>query len=386
MNDQHVTDRDLKAAFAARAAGTPNPDLAGRISAEAARTRQSRPLIVLPGFAPQTSARLAWAAALAALTIAMLGVLAFGAGRDPTTSVVPSEPPTSPEAPLLSPSVDPSIAPSPSVDPSVAPSAPPSIEPSPQSSAEPSAPPAAPAGSPFIPVELGPDTIGRVVATDGLRVRTAPTVGAASEPLEPTLDEGVPFYVVDGPVIADGYAWYQIDPYGGDPALTPFGWVAAGSREGERWIENYLDGCDAIGVSVELLGPNPPQESLYCYGAGKGMGGDIELTANLYCDFGDIDGLITGPEWLEYDRYCEMRAPDWTVEDGVSLRVWGQAATSLLEQGSPVDDQYTVVGHFDDPASSECRSAVIDGDAPDPAEVVLNCRMMFVVTEVTPAS
>lgn len=385
MNDQHVTDRDLKAAFAARAAGNPSPDLAARISAEAARTRQSRPLIVLPGFGSSAATRLAWAATLAALTIAMLGVLAFGAGRNPITSVVPSEAPTSSDTPIATPSGDASAEPSPSAVPT--PSTDPSVAPSPQPSAEPSAATSeAPSGSPFIPAELGPDTIGRVVATDGLRVRSLPTVGEASEPLEPMLDEGVPLYVVDGPVMADGYAWYQIDPYGGDPALTPFGWVAGGSREGEPWIEKYLDGCDAIGVSVELLGEQPAQESLYCYGANSPMGGDIELNGNLYCDFGDIGGGISGPDWLELDRFCELRAPDWTVEDGSSLRVWGQAATSLLEQGSPVDGQYTVVGHFDDPGASECRAGFVVDNPPDPAEVVLTCRMMFVVTEVTPAS
>ena len=98
------------------------------------------------------------------------------------------------------------------------------------------------------------------------------------------------------------------------------------------------------------------------------MGGDIELTGNLYCDFGDIEGVASGPEWIEFDRFCDLRAPDWNIHDGISLRVWGQAATRLLEQGSPVDGQYTVVGHFDDPGASECQSVGFDGGAPDPAE------------------
>ncbi len=71
MNDQRIPDRDLKAAFAARAAGATIPELAERISAEAARTKQSRPLVVLPGFASQATTRLAWAAVLTALTVAL---------------------------------------------------------------------------------------------------------------------------------------------------------------------------------------------------------------------------------------------------------------------------------------------------------------------------
>ena len=378
MTEQHVTDRDLRAAFAARAAGAPSPDLAARISAEAAHTRQSRPLLSLPAFlspglSPAAS-RLAWAAILGALTIAIVGALILGGGGDPGIVVVPSESPTTSDRPEPSPSVDPSADPSVSPEPSEAPS------PSPEPSDEPSGDPS---GSPFVPAGLGPDHIGRVVATDGLRVRRLPTVDESSERFEPTLDAGVRFYVVDGPVMADGYAWYQIDPYGGDPSL-PFGWVAAGSREGEPWIENFFDGCDTVYPSLEMLGTQPRQESLYCYGVV--MPGDYEITGNLVCESGDIEGLTAGPEWIEFDRFCELRGPDWNIHDGGPLlRVWGQAATGLLEGGSQIDGQYTVVGHFDDPGSDECRGGGVEGDGRDPAEVILYCRMQFVATSVQPA-
>ena len=131
-----------------------------------------------------------------------------------------------------------------------------------------------------------------------------------------------------------------------------------------------------------MLATQGAQESLYCYGVS--MPGDYELTGNLVCDFGDVEGLTSGPEWIEFDRFCDLHAPDWNIHDGKSIRVWGQAATSLLEQG-PVDGQYTVVGHFDDPGSSACEAAGEGSDAPDPAEAILFCRMQFVVTEVTPA-
>lgn len=366
MNDLHLTDRDLKAAFAARAAGAPSPDLASRISAEAARTRQVRSWAILPGITP-AAGRLAWAAALGATTVALVGILAFSGGG-PSPIVDPSQTP----APSGAPSAPPSAAPSPSVVPS------PSAEPSSPPSAEPS-PSVRPSGSPLIPADLGPDRIGRVVATDGLRVRSLPTVGEASEAFEPLLDRGVKFYVVAGPVFADGYAWYQIDPYGGDPGSEPFGWVAAGSREGEAWIENLLDGCDTVGLSVEYFATQPDQESLYCHGTSR-----IELEGNLVCDVGDVEGLHSGPSWIEFDRYCELRAPDWDIDDGLAMRVWGQAATSLLDDG-PVDGQYRVVGHFDDPGSGECVSSGVEDDASVRAEAVLFCRMQFVATEVTPA-
>ena len=338
------------------------------------RTRPSRPTHVRRGGPASATSVLGLVVVLAAFAVVVAGVLSFGAGRNPSTGVVASPSPAPTEQPAVSPSADPSVAPSPSVQPE--PSADPSVEPS----AAPSQPaPSDEPAEPYVPADLGPDRIGRVVASDGLRVRTLPTVGEESQRLDPTLDEGTKFYVVDGPVMADGYAWYQVDPYGTSDAAVPFGWIAAGSREGDAWIENHLDGCDSMGATIETVGAMWPQEQLFCYGSDE-----LELTGQLVCDFGDIEGLPNGPAWVEFDRFCDLRAPDWNIHDGVGLRVWGQAATSLLDEGSPVDGQYTVVGHFDDAGASECEGGGFDGDR-DPAETVLVCRMAFVVTEVRPA-
>lgn len=329
-------------------------------------TRHSRHLRFRRGIA---GSRIGSAIAFATLSISLVAVVACSAVAAPATTPPASESPAPTQQPVASPSPDPSTEPS--ADPSTNPSAEPS---------GPATPTDEPMPSPFVPADLGPDRIGRVVATDGLRVRTLPTVGESSQRLEPTLDEGTTFYVVDGPVLADGYAWYQVDPYGGDAAL-PFGWIAAGSREGDPWIENHLDGCDSVYPSVEQLGAAAPQENLYCYGVE--MPGEYELTGNLVCEFGDVEGLASGPAWVEFDRYCELRAPDFDIHDGISIRIWGQAATGLLDQGSPVDGQYTVTGHFDDPGAGECVSADPDQD---PAAAVLLCRMQFVATAVTPAN
>ena len=97
-------------------------------------------------------------------------------------------------------------------------------------------------------------------------------------------------------------------------------------------------------------------------------------------------GSSADPNGSNTIAICDLRAPDWNIHDGKAIRVWGQAATSLLEQdGNPVDGQYTVVGHFDDPGSTECHAGEVEGDTTVPAEAVLFCRMQFVVTEVTPA-
>ena len=67
-------------------------------------------------------------------------------------------------------------------------------------------------------------------AGDGLRVRSRPEVSADSKKLTPLLAAGSRMLVVNGPVPADGYDWYEVRA---DNDL--FGWVAAG-KDGEDWI------------------------------------------------------------------------------------------------------------------------------------------------------
>ena len=57
MTNQRITDRDVRAAFLARAGDAPSADLAERISAATAGSRQSRQFFVLPGFANPAATR-----------------------------------------------------------------------------------------------------------------------------------------------------------------------------------------------------------------------------------------------------------------------------------------------------------------------------------------
>ena len=73
------------------------------------------------------------------------------------------------------------------------------------------------------------------VAVTGLRFRTAPTVdNAKSAKLEPLLGVGTHLKVLNGPVQADGYAWYEVQALD----LPHHGWVAAADHDGEPWILN----------------------------------------------------------------------------------------------------------------------------------------------------
>ena len=162
------------------------------------------------------------------------------------------------------------------------------------------------------------------MATDGLRVRSLPTVGEQSERLEPTLAEGVRVYITDGPAPADGYAWYQAKPYDGDRAL-PFGWIAAGSRDGEPWIEPFPLGCDTVAPSAEGLVSGEPLEQLYCSVSARNP--DITFEGDVWCTFADDHhGPLSGPDWIDQRGYCELRTP-------VGSRwLYGQPVMRLLDE------------------------------------------------------
>ena len=99
MNETRLTDRDIRAAFLARAQGAPSAELTRRIAADARVTRQRRPILRLPGLVhPSTVSRLAWAAVLAATVVALLGLLVIGAGGRNDLSSVPPTPISSPLA------------------------------------------------------------------------------------------------------------------------------------------------------------------------------------------------------------------------------------------------------------------------------------------------
>jgi hypothetical protein len=357
MTEPRISDRDLRAAFLARASGAPSADLAARISEATSTVKQSRPFLVLPGFANPVATRLAWAAVLAALTIALVGVLALGVGnRNPITSENPSPTPGQSDAPAPSPSEQPSGQPS--ADPSVEPSLP-AVSPDPE--------PSQPAG----PI-LERYGLGRVI-TDNLRARSQPGLGPESLLREPLIDSGNQFYILNGPVAFDGYTWYQIQPL--DRSL-PFGWVATGSREGEPWVEPVEPDCPTSPTAEELFGLDQ-LVALACYG-----NADLEVTGDLLCYVGDVDTPVSGPDWIEFDRVCFIQLADRMV--GIE----GKAVTGLIDQngGNSVEGRYTVVGHYDDEQATECVHAPVEvGEQPDPAQVYNNCRTAFVVTEVRPA-
>lgn len=101
------------------------------------------------------------------------------------------------------------------------------------------------------------------IVVDGLRVRSQPRVGDDSLKLEPLLPLGAKLYVLDGPVAASGYAWYEVVPL--TSRTLPSGWVASADRGGEPWIESGSFDCPQPPTDLHALASLPAGVGLACF-------------------------------------------------------------------------------------------------------------------------
>ena len=355
MNEQTLTDTQIKAAFLARSEGSISPDLADRIRAETSRTRQASRLTVLPGGLGDNPniGRLLLAAAISATSLALVGGLLL-AGRQPDDQAVvpPSETPVA----------TPSVAPEPSENPSELPAPSEPVEPVP---AEPTpAPTPTPANFdpyPFINVDSAAITL-----VGDLRVRSRPTVDESSAKLEPLLPSGMRLLVIGAPVEADGYAWYPVMPF---DSGYPNGWVAAGSRDGEAWIGADQPSCPEAPIDIDEFGALGLYGGLVCFGSEP-----IDVTGDIECSLGDVDNTIRGPSWITDDHVCFLNAEDGTPAFGIN--------DGGMVIGYPmVEPAHAVTGHFGDPESASCFWD-FDPPGPEPMFVQAMCRTMFVGTDL----
>jgi hypothetical protein len=210
-----------------------------------------------------------------------------------------------------------------------------------------------------------------ITVEGGLRVRSAPGVGAASAMREPLLPADRRLFIVAGPVAADGYDWYQVQPF--DRSL-PFGWVAAASREDQPWIEAASESCPlASAIRASDLVRLTSLGALACFGTEGGING-VTITGKVRCDGADVDRSIAGPDWLHSDRYCELDLGNGTTMEFHDGGITGLGFSSVFYEA-------VIDGHFDDPQAADCRSGA-EGSAPDPASVVLDCRTQLVVWQI----
>ncbi len=267
-----------------------------------------------------------------------------------------------------------SVTPAPSITPSLGaaaiatPTRPPepTETPSPSLLASPSAAPIAAA------VTVGAPAVTLV---DGLRVRSKPLISDDSSKLEPLLPSGAPLYVLDGPVSASGYDWYEVVPLGS--RSLPQGWVAVGSRTGEPWLAPGRFGCPAVPTDFKSLAALPPAVGLACFSRTP-----ITVLARLISCNCDVDGGwfmpgwfsegTGGPEMLVEPR---MTQPPSDVGDWFWLHLdpAGQRPRTL-----PVGEVVELTGVFDHPDAADCTFTEMDGE-PAPSQ---HCRLEFAVTRL----
>jgi hypothetical protein len=238
--------------------------------------------------------------------------------------------------------------------------------------------------TPDVIATLGPDAIAEVVTSD-LVVRTEPGISDTSTIYPDSLDAPMLLYVVDGPVAVDGYDWYLVKPFhadylphGDELVIGPLiGWVAAGGRDGDVWIEPARIDCPALDLDgVRRLSPTA---RLACFGDQE-----LELAGEFNGCF-VADPATTAPAWLNHTG-CAL-VPQGYREGAVVPDPGGLVMRMDGDVGMPhvIRAPIVVTGHFDDPAAATCRlipgASVID---PRPPElVVLQCRTQFVATGVS---
>jgi hypothetical protein len=230
---------------------------------------------------------------------------------------------------------------------------------------------------------LARDSLAAVV-TDNLRLRSAPFVGDLSVRHKRLLQPDDRLFIVDGPVIAQNYEWYQVKAWRqGQPSVSwPVGWVARAGHDGEVWIGASTRACPSQPVDIDALLDLAPVERLGCFGDTQI---DVRAVVNQ-AQAGDCDvtreGCPTGPGWLTASSVAAGASPTSTVGDGIPLSI--EPGASIGADNLAVAGVVRLRGAFDHPDSSGCR--------PDPAragpdgplssvEAVLRCRSQFVVTD-----
>src|SRR5262245_36444892 len=213
-----------------------------------------------------------------------------------------------------------------------------------------------------------------MTAVEGVRVRTQPRISDDSIKEEPLLPIGTALYVLDGPVTASGYDWYNVAQL--SSRTLPSGWVASAGRDGEPWIVARPFDCPPVPTDFGSLASLPKGVGLACFARVP-----ITVQARLVTCNCDVDGAWYTPSWFHLSggeallveagvTSVPQDPADWF---GLSLDPAGQHPEVL-----PVGDVVDVTGVFDHPAAASCTRTEMDGE-PFPNQ---GCRLEFAVTRL----
>ena len=212
---------------------------------------------------------------------------------------------------------------------------------------------------------LPPDTLATVVS-GRLRIRSEPRVADDSIKFEPLLEVGDRLMILDGPVVANDYAWYLVKAWrpGAVGATWPLGWVARGDHDGSPWLRATEDPCPIGPITMAVVIAMVPQERVACLGDQRlrlrsfvATGG--EMTP---CSPDVLVSCVDGPTWL-------AGSGGWTAALDVTSDTGSIGGPSIaVVPGGPVSQEdlpssgmVDIDGAFDHPAAGECRAGAIRG-------------------------
>ena len=288
--------------------------------------------------------------------IVLLGTVVFVAGCSASSASSAPTPPTTPAAvstEILTPTVTPTATPTAVIA---------------------TARPTATAAASTTPGKTLVDTTV-VTAVDGVRVRSQPRVSDDSFKYEPLLPLGTPLYVLDGPVAASDYTWYEVIPLTSRDGRR--GWVATASRSGEPWLAAKDFACPPRPTDMRSLAALLPGVGLACFPREP-----ITVQARLIGVPGEIDGPTYSPGWFGLGSGGNLLVEPAVTRPPADPGRWffleldpaGQHPDAL-----PVGDVVEVTGIFDHPAAAACTGNVGVDDTPVPTQ---DCRLQFAVTRL----
>jgi hypothetical protein len=254
------------------------------------------------------------------------------------------------------------------------------------------------ASSPGESASDAPETgfaLDAIVATavDALTLRETPGLEG---PVQWRLPEGTLGFVIAGPVETDGLSWYQLSgmglPYASGCVTPPpgelldcpawLGWLAAEADDGTAYLTAAsAPPCEEPPATVVSLSEQQYTLRLICFDAEP-------LTFTAWWPEAPDDGLggacvasETDIGWLACPSNNGIGADDSESGDRLAVTVDPATGVEMPERGQWVE----VTGHFDDPAAQRCGE-VAEQMSSDPGELVFNCRLQFVLSEVAPTS